>query len=247
MIPGNGFVLKILEVMIALNCFLSSVTVYSKEPSASETVAVDWGSKVASLRSTNPKPVIERGARDVALPKGFSVEEQDRIWGVFLDLCENAEAAWPSVVKHLDSREHCLTVSYPTLGSRRNWSVGDACRIVIGRRLADAYYDKLQPESAFIYSRLRYPSFADDHKNLKTWCNARSECKLSELQAETCAEVVKTLQQDEDFATINADLRIKWCKSIDEFAGELRRSRKAVPFKQFGDEEIVPYFEEEEE
>jgi hypothetical protein len=213
-------------------------------PAAGET-ADDPRSLIDALADRNPAPKLIGDADDpVAVfdPK-FDWDEYDRAWRAIPALVHHAESAWPELVRHVDDERYCTTFESVS-GDTHNWTVGDACRSIIGRNLSQAYYQNLQPESVLIYSRFRWPDLWNDRKQFNAWFEARRKKKLYELQIEACEWAISELAGPDDLGDVPRAQRTAWVASIRKQIEWLRESKKAVPFPGYGDEEYTSYDKE---
>lgn len=194
---------------------------------------------VESLASKNPPLKLEDRRATEPIPDDYDWSEQVRVWLVIQQLIEQVEDAWPELVAHLDDNRHCVTISDCLFGSgEKNWTVGNVCRILASRTLAQVYYKQIKPESADVYRKMRTPRFTVD---LKKWCEDRSMKALYELQIETCEWACKELEDDEKFPRIPQDSRREWISDIRSAAKTLSTTHRAVAFAGFGREEFIPY------
>ncbi len=99
---------------------------------------IDFHAMVEALANRNAEPKLDHKFRPHFGPK-YDWSEKGRVWNTVNALIGNAEAAWPELVAHLDDDRYCLTVK--TIDAFvYNWSVGEMCREIVGRNLAEAYF-----------------------------------------------------------------------------------------------------------
>jgi len=197
---------------------------------------------VESLASRNSAPKLN-GARDThpTFDSEFDWEEYNRVWEAIPTLIKHAEASWPTLVKHLDDKRYSITARSHS-DYARNWTVGDLCRSIIGRNMSEAYYQNLRPESALVYARFRLPGIARDAKTLKSWCEARSDKSLYELQIEACKWAAIELGEPLNELERPSPLRRRaWVAAIEAQIESLEESQSAIPFRAFGPEEFARY------
>lgn len=214
-------------------------------------VSVDTSTMVEALANHNPPPNLLAIIPDAVPPcriplfdAEFDWRENDRVWRAVSVLIEHAEDAWPELVKHLDDERYCITIEVSS-SFTYNWNVGDMCREIIGRNLAEAYYRNIQPLTMPVNAQLRRPQVARDKKMLKSWCEERNKKKLYELQIETCKWAITQLRKPENNLRGVSNLRLRtWIAAIDADIESLRESGTAVGFDGFGPEELVPYSRE---
>jgi hypothetical protein len=213
----------------------SQITRHSKE------AKVDARSLVEALANHNPPPSFKEPDLQPIFDKKFALAESNRVWKAIPVFISHAEEAWPELIKHLDDKRYCITIQSMD-GSIYNLTVGKVCREIVGRSLSEAYYRNLRPEMRVIYGRLRWPEIAHDPKKLKLWCQERSKKKLYELQIEMCEWAIPEVK-NADFrdTRVTTQKRREWVKGIQAEIKSLRESKKAVPFKGFGPEEIMLY------
>lgn len=224
-------------VVLSLITVLTSPSIATAQsrPAAESKSAAANRALIESLASKNKPPEIE----DIhvrAVPDGFDPKEQTRVWAVIPKLIKQAEQAWPELVDHLDDKRYCVTVN-DLFGNTHNWTIGDVCREIIGRNLAQAYYKALPSDSFDLYRTMRKPGFAYD----KEWCRHRADKKLYELQLEACAWASTGLADENRIEKASPATRKAWITAVDAAAKKLAESKTAVPYPRFGPEEFDLY------
>jgi len=211
------------------------------EPSEKESL--DARAMVEALANHNQAPKLVGEGHDPIFGTKFDWPENDRVWKAISLLVEHAEDAWPELVRHLDDERYCITLKAWS-GFTYNWTVGEMCREIIGRNLAEAYYQDLRPLTMDVHAKLAGPAVARDIKKLKLWCEERSKKKLYQLQMETCEWAIAQLRKPDEFPRVSR-LRLRaWIATIEADMESLDQTKAAVSFDGFGPEEEVPYSRE---
>jgi hypothetical protein len=171
----------------------------------------------------------------------FDWKENSRVCQAITTAIKNVEAAWPELVRHLDDERYCITV-HTFSGFTYNWTVGNACRNIMGENLAAAYYQRIQPVSKLAYGRLSIPEVARDVKLLKTWCEERKDLQLYELQMEMCEWAIDQLSVY-DPAWPTRQRAQEWIKAIEKEYRSLNNSKTAVLFTGYrGDPPKIQFY-----
>ena len=182
------------------------------------------GQIVDKLATTIPPPVIqgEPGEQRAKYSK-FDPAERDRVRALLSSLSSETEKLWPELVGHLQDHRYSLTVGsdagYPT-----NWTVGEACQELIGSSLSVAYYRHLDGSKSN-YHHYSLPEIAKDKAKLRTWCVARKDKKLYELQIECCEWALKEIGDSK----MEAAVKERTSEAVRKEIAGLKKSRTAVP------------------
>lgn len=197
---------------------------------------------VDMLVSSNKAPVLQNNRAKPEFDANFDFPEQKRIWSNIKGLFKSAAEDWDSIAKGISREDYCVTVRTFN-SSKYNWTVGDVCRKVAARTLAEAYYESLNPRSRELYVAFREPDFARNSERLKEWLDARPGKTLAELQADACEWAVQRLaDRDEDNGDRwNDEDRDRWSAAIKKTAKALRAGGAPILSRGFGTEEFMPY------
>lgn len=202
----------------------------------------DARAAIEKLVNHNPVPrlVGDKGQRDPIFDVKYDWAEYHRVWMALRELAPKAEALWPELVKHLDDERYCMT-ALTWSDNTHNLTVGDVCHELISNILSNAYYQHLKPNSLDIYGRMGRPDIARDKKKLKSWCEARRDKPLYELQMEACEWAVKRLTKSEDLPRVSNSTRRAWIAAIKAEIQSLTKSKLAVPSEWFRGEEYFSF------
>ena len=220
----------------------------SEQPAASEKQESpamkpsDARAAVEALANRNPAPNLTGpdNSRPIFAEK-FDWSEDKRVWDAVPALVRHAEEAWPVLVKHLDDDRYCIALETAESGFTCNWTVGDMCREVVARNLAEAYYQNLRPLTQLVAARMSRPEIARDKKKLKAWCEEQSKKKLYDLQIEMCHWAMGELSKPETPPSASP-LRLRaWIATIEADIESLQEQQHAFRFRGFGEEEYTPY------
>lgn len=189
--------------------------------------------KVESLKSSNTAPLIANPRKEPSFGADFEWTEQRRVWQTIRELIASPAEAWGSLTTNLENSEYCITVESGS-GSFSNWTVGDACRIIVSRTLSEAYFRTLHPMTREIHAEFRSPPFAHEPRMLKEWLLAHADKTLVRLQAEACEVAITQLSNRND------EHRDNWIATIRATVRHLRNGEAPILYPGFGAEELRP-------
>lgn len=236
---------RLVVVFAVLHCVFTS----AQEPvRVGDGPTIDSRAMVEALANRNLAPKHVGTRHEPIFDSKFDWRENARAWNALKLVIQNAEAAWPELVSHLDDERYCITCKWFS-GFTYDYTVDQACREVILRNLSCGYFETISPLLSLKqpHLALQTPSFLRDPAKLKAWCEARREKKLYELQIEICEWAATEVAGSEEFGRVNLNTKKEWIAGIERASKSLRETKAAVLWKGFGLEEAIPYFKERAE
>jgi hypothetical protein len=245
-----SFILRVIIYFFTIAYSFISIaqTVPKKEINDSQSMSkttkknVDPHVIVEALANKNTPPrLIDDNYHFPIFDDKYDWTEYNRVWDAIKVVIKNEEEAWPELVSHLEDERYCIT--YESMSGRNsNRSIGDMCRIIIGRNLSEAYFQKMQPGLEIIAARFQLPEIVRDKHVLKTWCEERKNKKLYELQNEMCVWIINELLTPDNLPdSITVYYAPKWIADIESEMKILDENKLPVLFPGFGSEELVRY------
>jgi hypothetical protein len=226
--------LEVLAVLCCLSCSAEEPVRVGEKPE------IDTRAMVEALASNNTPPKHVGTRHTPIFDSDFDWGEHDRAWKALKLVIQDAEVAWPELVSHLADDRYCVTYKSFS-GFTYDYTVGQACREVILRNLSRGYFETIQPLPRQPYLALQTPSFLRDPTRLKTWCEARREKKLYELQIEICEWAATEVVDPDKFEREDLNTKKVWIVGIQRASTSLRETKTAVRWTGFGLEETIPY------
>lgn len=146
---------------------------------------------IDALANHNPKPKLVETYADGYTPlfdANYDWREYDRVTKAVRFLKRHAEEVWPELLRHFDDPRYCITVGTIDIDSATNYTVGQVCQRIVRQWLTAAHE---RHTHYLILNKLDYWSLHDPKtvkasEDLKTWCDARKDKKLYELQIDMC-------------------------------------------------------------
>jgi hypothetical protein len=173
--------------------FLADVTRSAEEDRASALVE--------QLASPNKAPGLgpkDGGVGDIR--KGFDWKAQQRVHDAWDELVRMEEKAFPALIRHLDDRRYCTSLSFSYLVDQ---NVGEICRMILASQL-ELFYRQLGHDHAAGLFEVE-PSYIaahfNDRKMAEEWTMQHKGKKLQEIQV-AVLEWLITQGQKREFSSI---------------------------------------------
>ena len=172
-----------------LAMILNPAFVLGAEPKGADEVQV----LIKQLVSRNKPPLIECGAASY-LPD-YDKAAQSQAWKAWTRLFETGHTAFPYLLEAQNDLRYCLTAEDPLEGNSGNYSVGQACRIILIQHL-QPYGTVYAEGEGDPRTRPRRPDYYRRHKlhepeAARTCWEARRKNTLRELQVEVLQWVIQ--------------------------------------------------------
>lgn len=179
----------------------------------------DYAALIEALASRNSEPDTSDGKPRP--PAGFDWKDPSRVADAFHQLChDGSDELWEELLKHLDDKRYSLTMEFNDSGDWTNESVGDLCRMLAYKHLADDVLDRYIPRDR--PTRLIKELWTD----LGEWRKARADKSLYELQIEVCELGLPEVANLPDW--VSDEKKDKTRHKIEAQIDELKMTKKAA-------------------
>ena len=183
------------------------------ESMTKDELAKKYRGLVQQLVSPNKEATTDNGSSGrYALPKGYDVSAQKRIYAARQTLYDEFEEALPFLVEALDDDRYCMTIDWAEGDAYYNFSVGKICRNMIASHL-EVYRNKMR------FSLRRWHQYT--YPVSKEWWKKQNSRNLVELQIDAINWAIDQCRAEKEIP--NQEIT-----DLQKLRDEIAKSRKAT-------------------
>ena len=181
----------------------------------------DMEALVEQLASPNRVPPI--GPKIGFVPRDFDFdwEKQRKVHSAMDELVNMGTRAFPALVRHLEDKRYCTTLSYSTWVHR---SVGEICALILSMQLEVYTWFDEKPDKGYVAFHL------GDPKRRELWLKEHGSKSLAELQAEVLEWAIEQRKGETRFSSLVEEA--EGLGPMQYTANVLRKSKKPL-FQEF--------------